>query len=150
VTSVSFSGERPSEVILKIEGRGLGPSGLKTSIIVRNLRAADGANLGSEGTVATFASAALTTSEAYIFPNPFRASEHVERVMIAGLPRRASVGIFSPQGEPVRFLEEVDGDGGVPWDLRDMDGESVPSGIYIVLIESEGLETVTLKAAVLR
>ncbi len=150
VESAMLDIARPEEVLIRVRDRSLGPTGLKTTIVVRNLRAQDGTHLGSEGTVATFAAVAQSTEEAYVFPNPYRAAEHEQRIMIAGLPRSANIEIYSPQGEPVRFLEETDGDGGVPWDLRDLHGELVPSGIYIVLIQSEGQKTVTLKLAVLR
>ncbi|HEY5563967.1 MAG TPA: S8 family serine peptidase [Rhodothermia bacterium] len=150
VESAELRESAPNEVLLRVTDRSLGPTGLKTTIIVRNLRADNGSSLASEGTVATFASAASSTREAYVFPNPYRAAEHPQRIMIAGLPGRANIGIFSAQGEPVRFLEELNGDGGVPWDLRDMNGDLVPSGIYIVLVESDGHESVILKTAVVR
>lgn len=150
VVSAVFSESQPNAVRLEVRDRSLGPSGLRTTIVVRNLLAADGSALGSEGNVATFAKSAESTAEAYIFPNPFRAEEHPHRVMIAGLPRTASIGIYSPQGEPIRFLEESDGDGGISWDLRDAAGDFVPSGVYIVLVRSDGQDTVTLKAAIMR
>jgi len=150
IVAASFDASRPSEIQLKLGGRSLGPTGLKTTIVVSGLVAADGTNLGSEGTVATFVTAAESTKEVYVFPNPYRAAEHPPQVMIAGLPRNARIAIFSALGEPVRTLEESDGDGGVPWDTRDMHGDLVPSGIYIVLVESEGQETVSIKSAVLR
>jgi hypothetical protein len=106
--------------------------------------------LASDGTVATFASSAETLSEAYVFPNPYRADQHGASIMIAGLPNRSTIEIFSTSGFPIRMLEERDGDGGVAWDLKDESGSLVESGIYIIRIETESEESVMLKSAVIR
>ena len=84
------------------------------------------------------------------FKNLERAVEHQPRVMIAGLPPEATVRIFSVQGEPIKRLEERNGDGGVAWDLTDDNGQPVPSGIYLVRVEAPDQKAVLRKAAIIR
>jgi hypothetical protein len=150
VVNAEFDPTRPDEVVLDVTGRALGPTGLRTSIVVLAMSAEDGGDLASEGNVATFVSSANSLAEAYVFPNPYRSSEHGASVMIAGLPNRSTIEIFSATGEQIRSLEERDGDGGVAWDLTNERGASVTSGIYIIRIETESEESIILKSAVIR
>jgi hypothetical protein len=46
--------------------------------------------------------------------------------------------------------EEGDGNGGRRWDLRDRRGQMVPSGIYLIRVESPGESPVLKKAAIIR
>ena len=150
IAGIDFDPAAPDRVLVDVAGRALGPTGLRTSIVILDMLAADGSRLSSEGTVATFVSSANSLSEAYVFPNPFRLGEHGSFVMIAGLPNRATIEIFSPTGSPIRSLEEVDGDGGTRWDLTDNAGTPVESGVYLIRIESESEESIILKSAVIR
>ncbi|MFC2086079.1 T9SS type A sorting domain-containing protein, partial [Bacteroidota bacterium] len=150
IASVQFDAAVPDKVVLEVVGRALGPTGLQTSIVVLKMKAEDGTGLASEGTVATFLESAASLTEAYIFPNPYREGVHGASLMIAGLPNRSKIQIFSPSGLPVRSLEELDGDGGVAWDLANDSGVQVESGIYIVRIETESEDSVILKSAVIR
>jgi hypothetical protein len=150
VVGVEFDLAAPNTVVVDVMGRALGPTGLQTSIVVLDMKAEDGTGLASEGTVATFLSSATSLSQAYVFPNPYRANLHGSSVMIAGLPNRSTIEIFSSTGKPVRMLEELDGDGGTVWDLLDDAGTPVSSGVYIIRVEAESEESVLLKSAVIR
>jgi hypothetical protein len=66
------------------------------------------------------------------------------------LPESSTVAIFSLNGEPVRQLEETDGNGGVTWDLRDNTGALVASGMYLFRVEAPGEKAVLRKAAIIR
>jgi hypothetical protein len=88
--------------------------------------------------------------DVYVFPNPLDSRLHTARLMVAGVPRAATVRIYSAQGIFVRQLEERNGNGGIPWDLRDGDGNPIASGIYLVRVEAEGESPVLLKAAIVR
>ncbi len=150
VAGVTFNPSAPTQVQVRIADRALGATGLQTSIIIVDMQGASGAQLAAEGTVATLSAFAETLDDVYVFPNPYEAARHQDRMTIAGLPRQATVRIFSMQGLLVRRLEEADGNGGTDWDLRDESGQSVPSGVYLVQVEAEGLESVIRKAAVVR
>ncbi|MEM6335881.1 MAG: FG-GAP-like repeat-containing protein, partial [Bacteroidota bacterium] len=150
VVSAQRLSDRPETVRLDVDGQALGATGLQTTIIVERMRSVAGTSLSPEGRVATLSGFAETLDDVYIFPNPFEAARHESRVVIAGLPREASIRIFSPAGVLVNTLDERDGDGGAPWDLRDTSGQAVPSGIYLVHIESGDLDPVIVKAVIVR
>ena len=150
VVAVTFNPAQPTEVVLTVSGRALGATGLRATVVVTGVRGADGSTLAPEGNVATLSDFAEDMSDVYVFPNPYRAGRGEGRVVIAGLPREATIRILSPGGELVRVIEETDGDGGASWDLADASGAPVPSGIYLVWVEAEGLEPVIVKAALLR
>ena len=150
VTEVEFDVQRPEEVVLTIADRALGATGLRTAVVVTAMEAASGATLAPEGTVAVLSTFAADLSDVYVFPNPYRQNQHDGRVIIAGLPRTAQIAIYSLDGRLVRELEEFDGDGGAPWDLTDARGEAVPSGVYLIRVESEGQEPVIEKVAIIR
>ncbi len=150
VASVAFDTARPDEVELTISGRALGATGLRTTVVVSGLLGIDGATLAPEGNVATLGDFAEDLSDVYVFPNPYRADQHADRVVIAGLPRIATIEVYALGGEHVRSLEEFDGDGGTPWDLTDDNGEQVPSGIYLIRVETDGQDPVLTKVAVIR
>ena len=150
VTSVIFNTANPDAVELTIDGRALGATGLQTTIVVSGLVGAAGATLAPEGNVATLSAFADDLTDVYVFPNPFRADQHAGRVVIAGLPRTAAIEVYALDGAHVRSLEEFDGDGGTPWDLTDDNGEQVPSGIYLIRIETDGQDPVITKVAIIR
>ena len=150
VVAASLNPERPTEVLVTVEGRAIGATGLETSLVVRRMRGAAGEELASEGTAVLLTATAENLDDVYVFPNPFRADQHQPRVIIAGLPEAAMVSIFSVQGVPVRQLEETDGNGGLTWDLLDAQGQAVPSGMYLVRVEAPDEQAILIKAAIIR
>lgn len=150
IVSVTWEDINPADVLIRVEGRAIGATGLETSLVVRRMRGAAGEELASEGVAVLLTEAAIGLDGVYVFPNPFRADEHQPRVVIAGLPESSTVAIFSLNGEPVRQLEETDGNGGVTWDLRDNTGALVASGMYLFRVEAPGEKAVLRKAAIIR
>jgi hypothetical protein len=85
-----------------------------------------------------------------VYPNPYRARSH-EQMTVAGLPREATVRIFTPDGRLVRVLSVEDNrTGGTTWDVRDRRGDPVPSGVYLFRINAPDDDPVLEKAAVIR
>ncbi|MDX1438684.1 MAG: FG-GAP-like repeat-containing protein, partial [Rubricoccaceae bacterium] len=150
VSAVEHSQQDGREVVLTVSGRALGATGLQTTIVTRDLLSTTGSELAPEGNVATLSAFAEDLADVFVFPNPYRSTEHSGRVVIAGLPREATIEIYSVGGEHVRSLEEFDGDGGAPWDLTDENGELVSSGVYIIRVETEGADPVIEKVAIIR
>jgi hypothetical protein len=104
-----------------------------------------------DGVAIRLVEAASDLSDVYVYPNPYRLSRHGDHLTIAGLPLEATIRILSPDGALVRVLEEEgDGNGGRRWDLRDRRGQMVPSGIYLIRVESPGESPVLKKAAIIR
>ncbi|NBC18816.1 MAG: S8 family serine peptidase [Bacteroidetes bacterium] len=150
VLDVAWTPDRPTEVQVTTSGRALGPTGLDTYLVVEGIRSTNGKRMPAGGQSIALTRPATSLSEAYVFPNPHDERRHPPRLMVAGVPRGATVRILTAQGTFVRALKERDGNGGVPWDLLDQDGRRVPSGVYLVRIESEGEAPVLLKAAIVR
>lgn len=149
VVAAGWDPARPAEVVVRVEGRPLGATGRATTLSIVAMRSASGGALDAAGRSVLLSAAAADLAGAYVYPNPIRASVH-PRAVIAGLPAEARVEVFTLHGEPIRRLEERDGDGGVDWDLRDAQGQAVPSGVYLVRIEGPGGAVVLRKAVVIR
>jgi hypothetical protein len=92
-----------------------------------------------------------TVSSVTLWPNPFHVGESVaERMMLdpLGLNETAELKIFTSSGLLVRHLniEEVN----LGWDGRNMRGELVGSGVYLVLAYSNDGSAQVGKVAVIR
>ena len=85
-----------------------------------------------------------------IYPNPFIIAEHGQ-VLIENLPRDVTVSILSSQGYLVQRKkpDEVFGNT-YTWDGKDRSGMEVPSGIYIIIVNSVKGEKSIGKLAVIR
>jgi hypothetical protein len=141
---------RPAEVVVRVEGRRLGATGLETSLEVIRMQSAGGNRLAPEGHRLLLAEAAADLTGVYVFPNPHRAEVHAAHVTIAGLPTEATIHVLSVQGTLVRRIEARSATGGVRWDLTDGNGQAIPSGVYLVRVEAPGEEAVLRKVAVIR
>lgn len=73
---------------------------------------------------------------AYAYPVPFLEKRGDTTITFSDLAQRATLRIFSASGRWVQTLEETDGDGMLVWDVRDADGDPLPSGAYFFLLES--------------
>lgn len=96
------------------------------------------------------AAASPTVQPLVAYPNPFRAVEAAaERVTIRGLVAATAVRVLAPDG---RLVAQLDGRGGsVEWDTRDLAGQPVPSGVYlIVAVGTRGEGAAYGKIAVIR
>ena len=150
VVAALWMPEQSMQVRLEVEGRAIGATGLETSLTVERMRSVDGGRLAREGATISLTQAADNLADVYVFPNPYREADHQPRVVVGGLPSEATINIYSVQGEPIRQLEERDGDGGIAWDLTDEKGRRVPSGIYLVRVEAPDQKPVLRKAAIIR
>ena len=111
----------------------------------------DGATLSEAGRSVSLTQPASDLANVFIYPNPYRAREHGDRITIAGLPLEATIRIYTPDGRLVRVLEtRRNTQGGATWDLRDRRGQTVPSGVYLFRVESPDDEAVLRKAALIR
>lgn len=84
---------------------------------------------------ATTPSSQLTKQHIKIYPNPLR-PEHRGNIHITGLPDNCDVRITSPSGVVVKAGKSL---GGMfEWDTRDLGGNRVGSGVYLVHLVGEG------------
>lgn len=83
-----------------------------------------------------------------IFPNPFRPSRH-SFMQFANMPSGARVRLFTLLGELVTEFT-ADYSGNAIWDGKNKYGSKVASGVFIVLIEGDGVGKHVTKLAVER
>ena len=151
VAEVRYDATTPAVVTVRLDGAVIGATGGDTALRVAAMTAQSGNTLVDDGVAVRLVEAASDLADVYVYPNPYRLSRHGDYLTIAGLPLKATIRILSPDGALVRVLEEEgDGNGGRRWDLRDRRGQKVPSGIYLIRVESPGESAVLKKAAVIR
>ncbi len=91
-----------------------------------------------------------------VIPNPYRAEADWEyggqrRVVFIGLPERAKIRIYTVAADLVRTLIHEDDESDIePWDLKNDAGEEVAPGVYVFLVESEGLGSIEGKVMIIK
>jgi len=87
-----------------------------------------------------------------VVPNPYYAYAGYEqsrldtRVRITNLPRRATINIYSLDGSLVRRLNKDDANRAyIDWDLRNMKGLPISSGMYLFHVNAEGIGETVLR-----
>ncbi|MGB5529364.1 MAG: S8 family serine peptidase, partial [Ignavibacteriaceae bacterium] len=81
-------------------------------------------------------------SDVYVYPNPVQPSSG-ESLTFANIPRFAQITIWTIDGSKIGELEETDGNGGITYNLKDMNGNELSSGIYfyrIVMLDESNNE----------
>jgi hypothetical protein len=113
-----------------------GPArGVNFTITVRNIETPGGKKMTEgPGNTLGFLFANDNLTDTYVYPNPIKRSENPD-IYFAGLTPRATVTIMTLDGQELRRLEEKDGNGGVEWDGRDINGDYLPTGIYMYKVE---------------
>ena len=85
------------------------------------------------GSYIVLSSFANDLSDVYVYPNPVKPTNG-EALTFANLPRYAQISIWTVDGTKIGEIEESDGNGGVTFNLRDLSGNTLSSGIYIYRI----------------
>ncbi|MEM6782611.1 MAG: S8 family peptidase [Bacteroidota bacterium] len=150
VTAAIVDEADPRTVHLTVVQRALGAVGEAVTLRVSGLRSTNGAQLAADGAVVTLSEPADNLDDVFVYPNPVRVAQHGEEVVIAGVPIEADVQIYTVSGALVRSLLESGGFGGARWDMRDEQGRTVPSGVYLIRVSTEGLGDAVVKLAVQR
>ncbi|MBL8024445.1 MAG: carbohydrate binding domain-containing protein [Elusimicrobia bacterium] len=81
------------------------------------------------------------------YPNPFQPNLHPRGIFFSSIPLDAHVRVFTITGALVRELSINEQNGETVWDGRNIEGQRVASGVYLVLIKSN-LRSKTLKVVV--
>jgi subtilisin family serine protease len=114
------------------DGATIGALGKEYVLKVRNVRCASGVMIGDgAGSTAGVILNRQTLEDVFVYPNPLKPEHQQQFVTFANLTPRATIRIYTLSGLFVAEVEEEDGNGGVQWDLRDRDGQFVPSGVYV-------------------
>lgn len=132
VNNISFDVNR-SVLYLNLDDKALIGATGKTYILtaknvysVSGVKVVDGAG-GSFGLI--FNKEDL--KDMYVYPNPWASNMGQDFVTFANLTVSANIKIFDLNGKFIGEIDEKDGNGGAEWNLTDMAGTKVGSGIYI-------------------
>lgn len=110
--------------------------------------------VGSEAGLTVFETPAVRPLEAFeelfIYPNPLLISDGSSFITIDGLVRDCNIKVLSVSGRLVSEFATPGGRVGY-WDGRDLNGDLVNSGVYIIVaFDKDGNSVATGKVAVLR
>lgn len=151
VQRVTVDPSEPNRARVEVSGIIIGATGRESLLEIGELQAANGEILDEKSRSVRLSEPATSLDNAFVYPNPYRASVHGPALTIGGLPLETTIRVLSADGRLVRLLpEERAINGGREWDLRDSRGEHVPSGIYIFRIDSPSDSAVIRRAAVIR
>lgn len=103
--------------------------GLTSSLSSGSLKINEGA-----GSYIVLTSFADNLNDVYVYPNPAKVDNGRGTMMFANLPKRAKINIWSVSGKYITEIIETDGNGGYEYDLKNINGETLDSGIYIYRI----------------
>ncbi|NQU17898.1 MAG: Ig-like domain-containing protein [Candidatus Saganbacteria bacterium] len=95
------------------------------------------------------ANASTDLVNAYAYPVPFKPSLGHSTITFTNLASQCTIRIFTLRGDLVAALNETDGDGKYEWDVKNQDGITLASGVYLFHIES-GVNTKSGKLMVVR
>ncbi|GIK60911.1 MAG: S8 family serine peptidase [Ignavibacteriota bacterium] len=123
IININLNGQKPvgsigREYVLRVKDIFSSPS-------TGSLKINEGA--GSYIVLSTFAS---DLSNVYVYPNPVH-PESGESLTFANLPKYAHITIWTIDGNRIGEIEEADGNGGVTFELKDLNGNTLSSGIYV-------------------
>jgi subtilisin family serine protease len=142
IISVKVDSSNSSTVSIYISGdTRMGGLGIPYYLTVQNVKDRQGNLLdASKANRLAIIISAETLAEVMVYPNPFTARTAQQDLMFANLPRGTEILIFTATGHYLQRLEENQGAGGIPWDLRTEDGSVIGSGVYIYLARLNGEE----------
>jgi len=149
IEEISFQDDAPDRVQLTIGGVVIGATGQSTLLTIDGVTSRGGEPLAKKSRTIRLTEPADGLDDVFVYPNPYRGSHHGNEITIGGLPLETQITILSPDGRLVRKLSRERSNGGRTWDLRDVRGERVPSGIYVIRVESPSDDPVIRRAAVI-
>ncbi|MBM2814448.1 MAG: peptidase and subtilisin kexin sedolisin [Ignavibacteria bacterium] len=71
--------------------------------------------------------------DAFAYPNPIKLGD-ANHLTFAQIPSKCEVVVITIQGELIARLKEIDGNGGVDWDLHNRNGNLIDPGIYLFYV----------------
>lgn len=126
--------------IIVSEDARIGAIGKEYVLKVRNVRCASGGLIGEgAGSTAGVVLNQQNLDDVFVYPNPLKPEHQQMFITFANLTARAAIRIYTLSGLFVAEVKELDGNGGVEWDLRDDSGALVPAGVY--LFRASGTDT---------
>lgn len=148
IAAIIWANDTHNAVNVRIEEALLGAVGYEVSITVNGATAQNGATIkDGDGNTATFSANADNLNTVYAYPNPYIASKNTlfHGIHFANLTQKGSVSIYTVAGRFVQTVTEVDGNGGVLWDLTDVEGKKVKPGVYLFRATTGDLDNLEVK-----
>ena len=90
------------------------------------------------------------SNDVIVYPNPWKHNDNSGYITFKNLTTDTKIDIFSLSGELVRSLENTYGDDLVEWNLDNLQGQKVASGVYIYLITNSSGAKSKGKLAIVR
>ena len=120
-------------VLLELAGDNrLGSLGVQYSITVRDLLDSNGNPMdNNKANRLSFIQEADDLESIFVFPNPYRVQIAERPLVFGNVPPNTEISIFTASGLLIRRLNNVNGAGGVTWNLRNETGDMVGSGTYV-------------------
>ncbi len=126
-------------VYLDLSGHNpVGSIGIEYTLHIENLKSSVGSgnlkiNSGA-GSYIVLTSYANNLSGVYVYPSPVKIQGGEGKMTFANLPKNAKITIFNIDGKKINELSENNGDGGLQYNLKDLNGNILNSGVYIFRI----------------
>ena len=86
------------------------------------------------GSYVVLSSNTKNLSKVYVYPSPVKIKNGNGKITFANLPEQTQITIFNLSGKKINEIESTNKSGGVDFNLRDMKGNLLSSGIYIFRI----------------
>lgn len=134
VSSVTIDNSDPKTVYLDLKGnKPVGAIGreyvLKINNVYSNVSSGNILIKAGAGSYIVLSTYAKDLANVYVYPNPTK--ESTEKITFANLPQKAKITIWSIDGKLINEIAETDGNGGFDYDLKDLNGNKISSGVYI-------------------
>ncbi len=143
INSLSFYKNSKNSIVLQAT-KPFGSIGKEYNLSINNLFSSkETGNIAlrkNAGSEIILVSTANNLDDVYVYPNPMNVGEH-SKITFANLTNFAEIYIFSLTGAFVIKLIEEDANGGVSWNMKDINNIIVGSGVYvykIIDLDSQG------------
>lgn len=134
--------DSPNTVLLTLDSKNrIGSLGVAYFLTVKNLKDVNGIAMdNAAGNRLRIIKQANGLDEVVVYPNPYRLNTVKQPLMFGNLPAGSEIYIYSSNGKFLRKLNENNGAGGIPWDVKSEGGDIVSSGVYLYIIRHEDSE----------
>lgn len=144
IINISYEALDSNAVLMNLNyntARG-GARGKDYTMTAKNIVSVDSSIALTKGAGNTlgFTVSAENVDDPYVYPNPVILSGEQE-TYFANLTPKATIKIYTLDGQELRTIEENDGNGGVEWDKRDANGRLLETGVYMYRVIGTNPET---------
>jgi hypothetical protein len=133
VITAERDNSNPAVVYLNLENKGyIGASGRNYILRITNLYSQNGIKIvDGAGSFLGLTFNRENLEEVTVYPDPYRINSGKNIITFANLTPVASIYIYDLTGKFISKVDELTSNGGADWDLKNQDGNFIPSGIYI-------------------